>query len=76
MNRDFELANGLQDADIEMHDLEQAARHQSALKRKGICVHGWRKIGQWPDKTCTCLDCGRVFATEADCDEETREILI
>ena len=56
------------DADIETAQLNAAADHESALKRKGICAHGW--LQNHPDGTATCKDCGKVFASfDAACDE-------
>lgn len=41
--------------------LEARGNKISALRRRGICVHGWVKCppGQ---QAVTCLDCGAVFA--------------
>ena len=41
MNHDPELPNGFQDDDFDMRDLEQAAARSAALRRRGICDHGW-----------------------------------
>lgn len=46
----------IQDADIEMMDLEAAARYARA---SGRCNHGYTR--EAPDGKVTCLDCGKVF---------------
>jgi len=80
MNRDFELPNGLQDADLEMAGLQATANREARLRRKGICSHGWLQCPPGPpDKpttVVTCLHCGQVFKTEAEAYEAKREALI
>lgn len=72
----------MNDADIEQAQLEEAARHESALKRKGICAHGWRQ-GYTPRHRpdlkpgqVQCLDCKRVFDSEEEANEARSEALM
>ena len=80
MNRDPELPNGLQDADLEMAELQASANREARLRRKGICTHGWLQCPPGPiDKptnVVTCLHCGQVFKTEAKANEARREALL
>jgi hypothetical protein len=39
---DPEVPAGYQDADIEQAEFEAAGRRLAALRRRGICTHGWR----------------------------------
>ena len=41
MNRDTELPDGFQDADFDQRELEAAGALTAALRRRGICGHGW-----------------------------------
>jgi hypothetical protein len=58
------------DADIETAELEASARHHAALRKRGICTHGWTQgnvdaNGTPKSGTCTkCLDCGRIFPND------------
>lgn len=72
----------MRDADIEYNELMVAAQHESRLKRLGICTHGWTqganpvhaphlKAGQ-----VQCKECGKVFASETDLNDERNERLI
>jgi len=67
---DEELPGGFQDADFEQRALEDAANASAARRRRGICDHGWTQgpPGQAssPTTVWTCLDCGKVFQTEAE----------
>lgn len=69
----------LTDADIEMGDLIDSAEHDSALKRRGICTHGWQQggvdsAGNLRSGSCVkCLECGGVFASQ-DAIEHSREM--
>ena len=67
---DMELANGTQDADLEMAELTASANHHAALRKRGLCTHGWRQgpPGPWhkPTTVWTCLHCGKVFQSEAE----------
>lgn len=74
MNRDPELPNGFQDADLEMAELQAAANHESRLRKMGICTHSWYKAPT--GQPATCNHCGKVFPTEAHLLEERREALI
>lgn len=56
---DNELPNGFQDADIEMAALVDAGNRAAALKRKGICTHGWLFAPSYGEAHCK--ECGQVF---------------
>lgn len=62
----------LNDADIEMRELEASAEHDAGLRRLGVCVHGWTQggvdtAGNPHSGDCVkCLDCGRVYASLGD----------
>lgn len=72
----------MNDADIEMAHLEEAARHESALKRMGICAHGWRQRytpTHRPDLRpgqIQCLDCKVIFDSEEEANEARAEALM
>lgn len=66
----------MNDSDIEMAELQSAANHESKLHRAGICAHGWLQGTPGEEGPCTCLYCGKVFATNQDAYDERREILI
>lgn len=68
---DSELPRGFQDADFEMAELQNAAKREARLRKKGICTHGW-----YNSKTATCNHCGKVFESEAHLLEDRRENLI
>jgi len=74
MNRDFELPNGLQDADLESAELIWQASCEARLKRKGICTHGW--LSAPVGKPCVCKDCGKVWESAELAYEERKEILL
>jgi len=74
MNWDFELPNGLQDADLESAELNRQASREARLKRKGICTHGW--LSAPAGKPCKCNDCGKTWESVELAYEERREILI
>ena len=63
----------MNDADIEMAQLQEVADHSSALARNGLCTHGWYKapVGE----PATCLHCGKVFLNAADLWDERSELL-
>lgn len=77
MNRDTELPNGLQDADIEMRELEQAANRVHKARKRGICDHSWYQgppgPPNAPTNVFTCHHCGEVFQTESELWESTLE---
>ena len=71
MSRDPELPNGFQDDDFDMRDLEHAGALTAALRRRGICDHGWLMA---PDgEPARCLHCGAVFANAEAAYEARRE---
>ena len=49
-------------ADYEMADLERKGNIAHNLKKKGICLHGWRQGGDPgnPYDNSKCLDCGKT----------------
>jgi len=67
-------------ADIEMAQLQAAANHESRLKKRGICTHGWLQGPPGPvnkpTNICTCLHCGKTWPTVEDAYKERRELLI
>lgn len=71
----------MNDTDLEMAALEGAARHETALRKRGVCTHGSLQ-GAHPvfapelrGAQIKCRDCGRVFADLEDCLEERNELL-
>lgn len=85
---DPELPNGFQDADFEMRELEQSARAiHRAEKVHGICFHnGTVGLGadgkaHYPEAEGLtgdqrkCWDCGRVFDSDQDLDDERSDLL-
>ena len=60
MNRDPELPDGFQDDDFDQRELEQAGALTAALRRRGICDHGW--LMSPPGERTRCLHCGATFA--------------
>lgn len=64
-NYDPELPAGFQDADFEMRSLQAQARRDAALRKKGICTHGWVQGPPGPESeprtNWKCLDCGQEF---------------
>jgi len=77
--KDFELPNGLQDADLEMNELNRLANQESTLKKNGKCTHGWRQtgmglIGQVPLGKTKCLECGKISTWE-ELEEERKSLL-
>ena len=57
--RNDDLGVFANDADIEQHNLEKAGNRISALRKQGICLHGYRNT-----KTLKCLDCNKTWTTE------------
>ena len=71
----------IQDADIEQADFQRESDREHRLRLRGICAHGWTqgfnaihaaylKPGQ-----VKCLDCNKVFNSEAELQDERREVL-
>ncbi len=63
-----ETPAGLRDADVEMAALESAGRRVAALRKRGICAHGWIQGAPGNGNTfdvspVTCHECGAVFPT-------------
>jgi hypothetical protein len=72
----------MNDADIETAQLEETARHESALHRKGICTHGWRQ-GYTPTHRpdlkpgqIQCLDCKVIFNSEEEANDARTEAMM
>ncbi|HEX8312329.1 MAG TPA: hypothetical protein VF614_13495 [Chthoniobacteraceae bacterium] len=63
----------MNDADLEMAGLQAAADRESALRRKGICTHGFYMAPR--GQKAVCRHCGAEFATEAELLEERAERL-
>lgn len=76
-HHDPELPAGCQDADIEQAEFGALGRRVTALRRKGICTHGWVQ-GQ-PGRSMTgpikCLDCGQEFLTADDWHDARHQLL-
>jgi len=69
----FDVPAGYRDDDIELAGLEALGRRSSALRKRGICDHGWLRA---PDTgPAECLHCGKVFANAEAAYAERREIL-
>lgn len=62
------------DADLLTALLNRQAQQASDLAKIGICTHGHRQT--YPNGTCKCLNCGKLFATYQDLLDEERELLI
>lgn len=71
----------MNDADIQMAQIQSLANHESRLRKKGICAHGYRQ-GYTP--TCRpdlkpgqvqCLDCKAIFNSEEEVNDARREAL-
>ena len=82
MYRDNELPAGFQDADFDMRSLQAAGARSSALKKRGICDHGWlapanpSSFHTGADYSMVCNHCGKVFANEEQAYEERRQLHI
>jgi hypothetical protein len=63
----------INDADIETADLQARANHESRLRKKGICAHGWIKT--FDNGAVLCLDCQKSFPDRETMEEERKEIL-
>jgi hypothetical protein len=76
----YDPESPIQDADIEMRDLQASANRETRLRRQGICTHGWLQCppgpASKPTKVVTCLHCGQTWATEDEAHEARREALI
>jgi len=72
MSRDPELPGGYQDADFDQRALEQAGALTAALRRRGICDHGWLMAPE--GEPAKCLHCGEVFADAEAAYEARREV--
>jgi len=59
MSFGFDGESSLQDADIEMADLNATADRHARLAAKGICTHGWLQTRP----IVKCKDCGQEFAS-------------
>lgn len=70
MNRDVELPNGYQDADLQQGAMERAGNLTAALRRRGICDHGWLMAPE--GEPARCLNCGAVFADAEAARREAR----
>jgi hypothetical protein len=64
------------DADMLQAELYRLGRMDSALRKRGICSHGWSQgIPGNPDGPTKCLHCGKLFASFQDMLNERREVL-
>ena len=71
--RDPELPNGYQDADFEMRAFENIGAGLRAMKKDGLCPHGWRHVDPITG-VATCKDCGKI-APVAELDEEYHNLI-
>lgn len=69
----FDAPAGMNDADLEMAHLEELGNRSAALKKRGICTHGYFQVME--DKTAECLDCGKTFPSSEHLHEEATERL-
>jgi hypothetical protein len=64
---DPDLPAGAQAADLETSGLLAIAQRTAALRRQGICAHGWLQgppgPPNHPTTVVTCNYCGQVFDT-------------
>ena len=63
-----ETPPALRDADVEMAGLEAIGRRVAALRKRGICAHGWVQgapgsAANFDASPVTCHECGAVFPT-------------
>jgi hypothetical protein len=61
------------DADLLQAELYRLGRRDSALKKRGICSHGWSQ-GK-PDGSVECLYCHAVFKSNDALMSARREVL-
>lgn len=61
----------LNDADIEMNELNREADRISEIE-KTHCTHGWRQ-GSPSGGSVKCLNCGKIFKSWDEIEEESRE---
>lgn len=75
----FDPDSPIQDADIEMADLQAAANREARLRKRGICTHGWLQgppgPPDAPTTVATCLHCGQTWPTIDDAHEARRAAL-
>lgn len=75
----YDPESPIQDADIEMASLVEAANRERRLRKRGICTHGSLQCPPGhrdrPTNVCTCLNCGKVWPTVEEAYAERREIL-
>ncbi len=66
---DAELPLSFQDADFDMRSFEAKGARSSALRKRGICDHGWLQPAKpsafhaGADYSMVCNHCGKVFPT-------------
>ena len=65
----FDDDSPVRDADIETACLNYTAHKTEALRKKGICLHGWIDT-----RACTCLDCGKTWRNESAMMEEINDL--
>jgi hypothetical protein len=61
------------DADLLQAELYRLGARDSALKKRGICSHGWQQ--RKPDGSVECLYCHKVFASQEAIMADRREVL-
>lgn len=76
MDHDFELANGLQDADIEMGELVAAGNLEAKLRKMGLCAHSWHGPVEFGKPARVCHNCNKQFKNEEELEDERREQII
>ena len=72
----------MNDADIQMAQLERQGARAAAARKRGQCAHTSRQLhgnpwnGRWFDDTvlATCGDCGK-HATQSELDEDMHNII-
>ncbi len=71
---DEELPGGFQDADLEMTALTAAANRETALRKRGLCTHGWTGRAEGQPGLRVCYQCGKV-AREETLEAERADLL-
>jgi hypothetical protein len=68
----FDPESIIQDADIEMMELRQAAEQAECNRKHGTCDHGWTGPAKKPEHPgqFECYDCGHTWTSREARDKE------